>query len=255
MKNLGIGLTLLITAGLMLAPGCGDDDDSDTTGGTSGAGAGGKAGASGGTSSGGTSSGGKAGASGGTSSGGTSSAGTSSGGTSAAGAPGAGGAGGAGFMNPAGCPDTAPDTTDPCSVDLDIQTSCEYPGSRCVCNGYLGAGGVGGANAGTWICQGDGTDCPDPAPATDDACTDNGQNCPYPGGVNCFCTGNSWSCDDPAQGVGGAGNTPGECPPDLPDEEMACQGGIYGCLYEDDNAVCNCPGAGQDPDQWHCETF
>jgi hypothetical protein len=254
MKNFAMGLAVAMAGVLILAPGCGDDDATAGSGGSGGSG-GGSSGSSseGGATSGGSTSGG--GETGDAGAGNTSSGGAPEGGATAGGAS-AGGAGGAGFMNPEGCPEAAPDTNDDCFVTLDLQESCEYPGSRCVCNGYTGSGGAGGAMAGNWLCQGDAGDCPETAPATEDECTDNGLNCPYPGDVNCFCAADAWDCDDPGAGdAGGAGNTPGECPTEQPADEAVCVGGIYGCSYEETSTVCNCPGAGPNADQWNCQEF
>jgi hypothetical protein len=148
-------------------------------------------------------------------------------------------------------------TGDDCSVNLDVQSSCEYAGSRCVCNGYIpasgGAGGAGGAPAdtpGSWFCQGEGDTCPDPAPMTDDNCDNNGDLCPYPGGITCTCGGNNWNCVDPSAASGGAGNTPDECPEVEPGDGDDCVGPVATCFYDDSNTICQCPGVGDS--EWSC---
>jgi hypothetical protein len=248
MRNVAFGFVALIAGVLVLTPGCGDDEESadGASGGEAGEGSTGD----GGTSSGGTSSG-----KGGTGSGGTntgSGGSTSSAGGAPAGGEGGGGAG-TGPVNPAGCPATAPASNDDCFIDLDLAETCQYPGSTCVCNGYTDTGAGGAPNPGNWVCFGGGEDCPDTAPATDDDCSDNGLSCPYPGGISCFCQGGDWTCDDPGQGAGGVGNVPGECPDTAPADNAACNGGIYGCLYEEDDVLCNCPAVGPNSDHWNCQ--
>jgi len=268
MKRLTLGLVVLIGGALALAPGCGDDSDSESNG----AGSGGTAGKGGSTSKGGsstnggdtsnagdgnTNAGGEPGGGGtpGTNGG----APTTNGGAPAGGAP---GAGGAGFMNPEGCPEAAPNNNDDCSVALAVQSACEYPGSRCICSGYIaGGGGAGGADPGVpgnWICQGDGADCPADAPMTSDACDNNGTHCPYPDGVDCFCAGGDWNCGGPGvdPGAGGAGNNPaGECPATAPDGGDGCNGPIPVCFYDETNTLCSCPGNGPDANEWDCQNL
>jgi hypothetical protein len=159
-------------------------------------------------------------------------------------------------MNPEGCPTEAPENTGDCFVSLGVQESCEYAGSRCVCNGFMGGGGAGGAMGGVWVCQGAGEDCPATA-ATDDECTDNGMYCPYPGSEECFCQGGDWNCSDPGMpGVGGApGVMPGDCPEEAPEDAAECQGPIVSCFYDDSGTLCNCPALGPNADEWTCMTF
>ena len=264
MKNFTIGFIALLGGALTLAPGCSDDAD-DTSGSGNAAGEGGSTGKGGSTSKGGTqSTGGDTSDAGeGNTVGGESAGGgePGTGGDGNGGTPGGeGGAGGAGFMNPEGCPAEAPVTGGDCFADLEVQSACEYPGSRCVCNGYMGSGGAGGAEAGgNWICRGDGDECPATAPATDDACEDNGLHCPYPGGNECFCSGGDWDCSDPEIGGPGQGGGPGEplgeCTETPPQSGDDCVGPIPTCFYDDTNTLCTCPGAGPDADTWSCQTL
>jgi hypothetical protein len=250
MKNFAFGFVVLFGSALALTPGCGDDEAT-----TEGGGSGGTAGGGGSTSKGGSASGGDATDAGSTSVGGEP-AGPNGGMPSAGGAP---GAGGAGFMNPEGCPAEAPMNDDDCFVNLDVQTSCEYPGSRCVCNGYMAAGGAGGATAGAgnWICRGAGADCPDAAPSTGDACDQN-VRCPYPGDIDCACQGGEWACEGAGnQGAGGGGGAPsaGACPATEPTAADPCDGPIASCFYDDSNTLCSCPSRGPGADEWACESF
>lgn len=259
MKNFTLGALVLIGSVVTLSPGCGDDGEVVGSGGA--AASGGKAGSSsGGTSNGGSDAGGSPAAGGdtGDAGSGTNEGGMPGGGGASGGAP---GGAGAGFMNPDGCPEAAPASNDDCYVDLEPQTSCEYAGSRCICNGYMGGGGAGGAAPGNWVCQGDGADCPETQPATDDECNDNGLNCPYPGSIGCFCQAGSWTCDEPGGGQGGAGGAGGggsaapTCPEQEPANEDPCEGPIYACFYDETNTLCNCDGVGPDADEWVCQTF
>lgn len=187
---------------------------------------------SGATAPGGTGAGGKSTGSGGSAAGATSSSGAAEGGE----ASGSGGvnAGGTGNSHGADCPASLP-ARGPCSQDGVLCSYGDEPSPDCrdraVCDD------------GEWVitrasCTSPSPpdECPDPAPASSNACTENGKRCAY-GAIICQCVGigsaGTWTCTPPP-------NPMTNCPALAPNAGTSCDIEVtcsYSCNQFSENAV------------------
>jgi hypothetical protein len=106
------------------------------------------------------------------------------------------------------CPAAAPVADSECTPG---RGECTFDGTVCVCS----------EETSTWSCWNP-ADCPQAAPAEQDACDIVGMECPYEDAaeeLDCECTSGGWDCGRQA------------CPASLPAVGEACEGGDGVCTF------------------------